>query len=358
MQLQSENMTDAELAGLKNTVRLKAELLTLGVGGDVRGLRSGGGGILGAGFRIGNTTVSSPIRESSPYRIVRVEGEPVLTKNGVEVSRVYFPPYPRYYDMKTRDGVPFSKYVALDGTECLVTSISRRCIYWSSGKRCSFCGIQLGNPVWEKDPHILAEVVFHAYQEDKNRHLVITSGTFPDRESTARKIARAVRAIKEVCDIPIQVQLEPVRNELIDEIYMAGADSIGFNIESFDPYIRRKHMPGKEDLKKYISSWNHALQLFGENQVSSWVILGLGEREDVTRAGLELTASVGVIPFIAPLNPPKAAQKLLKPPGAEYLLGMSVFAADRLKEYGLSPRKSISGCARCGGCSLIGDLVH
>ncbi len=358
-------MVDAKEVGgtermddLENTIRLKAELLTLGVAGDIQKLRSGGGGIAGVGLRIGDSTVSAPLRGSSPYKIARMGGEPALTKDGVRVAKVSLPPYPRYYELKTGDGVPYSKYVALDGMDCLVTSLSRRCIYWSSGKKCSFCGIQFGDPVWDKDPEILAEVVVKAYQEDKNRHLVITSGTFPDRETTAKNIAEAVKAIKERCDIPVQVQIEPVRKDLIDKIYMAGADSIGFNIESLDPYVRSKHIPAKEDLKKYISSWNYALQLFGENQVSTWVILGLGEREDVTKAGLELIASTGAIPFVAPLNPPQLSKKALKPPSTEYLLEMSVFAADKMKEYGLTPRKSASGCTRCGGCSLVGDLTR
>jgi radical SAM protein (TIGR04043 family) len=343
---------------VENLVRLKADLLTLGIKGDVQRLRSGGGGIAGAGFEICDLTISAPLRSSSPFKLVKKDGEHVLTKNGVRIGKVSLPPYPKYYELKTEDGIPYSKYVALDGMNCLVTSLSRKCIHWNTGKKCSFCSIQLGDPVWDKNPEILAEAVSIAYQEDKNRHLVITSGTFPDRDATARRVAEAIRVIRQHCDIPIQVQIEPVRKELIDEIYMAGADSIGFNIESFDPYVRSRHIPAKEDLKKYLSSWNYALKLFGDNQVSSWIILGLGEREDVTKAGLELVASSGVIPFIAPLNPPKPSGKSLRPPASEYLLRVSAFAAEKMKEYGVSPRKSISGCTRCGGCSLVGDLTH
>jgi radical SAM protein (TIGR04043 family) len=335
--------------------RLKADLLTLGVKGEVQKLRGGGGGIAGIGFKIKGSTVSAPPRSYSPYEIINLDGEWILTKNGDEISKLLLPVYPKYYRLKTREGIPYNKYVALDGLECLVTSLSRKCVHWSSGRRCSFCSIQHGNPVWNKDPETLAEIVLEAYREDKNRHLVMTSGTFPDREVTAKNIAEAVRAIKERCDIPIQVQLEPIRNDLIEEIYAAGADSVGFNAESFDPYVRAKHVPAKKDLKSYMASWNYAIELFGENQVSSWIILGLGERENVTKAGLELIASIGVIPFVAPLNPPHVS---LRPPDPEYLIRLSKFAAEKMKEYGLSPKKSAAGCIRCGGCSLIGDMLY
>jgi biotin synthase-related radical SAM superfamily protein len=153
--------------------------------------------------------------------------------------------------------------------------------------------------------------------------------------------------------LPVHVQIEPVERPYLESLREAGAETIGIHIETPDSALFRKICPGK-DFHAYEPAWQHAVELFGENQVSSYVLVGLGEDPHSMISGIEFMVQRGIIPYIVPFRP-LAGTPLHShpPPPAAEVSRYALFAAQKMKEYGIDPQKNKAGCVRCGGCSPI-----
>ena len=91
----------------------------------------------------------------------------------------------------------------------------------------------------------------------------------------------------------------------IQELYDAGARSIGIHVESLDDAVRLRWMPGKGSvpMSEYRAAWAEAVRVFGRNQVSTYLLIGLGEDPDELVAGGEELIGMGVYPFVVPYRP-------------------------------------------------------
>jgi len=108
---------------------------------------------------------------------------------------------------------------------------------------------------------------------------------------------------------------------------------------------------GIEHFKK---TWLRSIEIFGKNQVSSFVIVGLGERLSSVIEGSELLAQMGVYPFIVPLRPiPQTCLENFFPPPPAKLIRLYKEVAKILQKYRISARNSKAGCVRCGACSAL-----
>lgn len=135
---------------------------------------------------------------------------------------------------------------------------------------------------------------------------------------------------------------------------------MGIHIETLDEHIRKKICPGKAEVsrKRYFDAWVKAVELFGENQVSTFLLAGLGEDIRETRKGLKELTSIGVIPFIVPFRPLIGSDmENSKPPTVKQMLETLKAAATAIKSHGLKPEKNRAGCVRCGACSPIREAV-
>src|SRR6195952_4824528 len=132
--------------------------------------------------------------------------------------------------------------------------------------------------------------------------MVMTTGTSNGWDRGAKHLARCVKAIKDaVPELAIQVQIEPPRNlRAIRDLYDAGAESIGIHVESMDDDVRRRWMPGKSrvSMAEYRAAWAEAVRVFGRNQVSTYLLVGLGEDADELVTGAAELVAMGVYPFV------------------------------------------------------------
>ena len=106
--------------------------------------------------------------------------------------------------------------------------------------------------------------------------------------------------------LPIQVQCEPPADlAVLAELHEAGATAIGIHVESLDDDVRRRWMPGKATvpLAEYEAAWDEAVRVFGRNQVSTYLLVGLGEDPDELVAGAGRLIERGVYPFVVPFRP-------------------------------------------------------
>jgi radical SAM protein (TIGR04043 family) len=191
--------------------------------------------------------------------------------------------------------------------------------------------------------------------------MTITMGTPSLKDHGAVMLSDTVKFLKEGFDIPIHVQLTLPGRENIKLLYNSGADTIGVHIETLDKEIFKEMCPGKSKLgfENHLDNLGYAAQIFGENQVSTFILAGLGESKEKTTDGFKKLAEIGVIPYLVPFRPlPNTPLENRSPPSIEYMLELYKKLAETLDEHGVTPLKNKAGCVRCGACSSINEAME
>jgi radical SAM protein (TIGR04043 family) len=331
---------------------------------EYRGRRGGAGPSDDKAFLMAGVAAMVPtlggFAQNSPYAVVEDGDGYSLTRNGQKIIPLEFPQTPRYYALQTEDGLPYWQIAVLHGRDVLATTISQRCVRWRrDGERCQFCAIEnsleSGNTIALKTPELLAEVATAAVRLDGVKHFVMTTGTMNYRDMGVHYLAKCAKAVKEAVDMGIQAQFEPPEN--LDDMRLlkeAGVDTVGIHLESLTQEIRERITPGKAtiSIERYFEAYARAVEIFGRNQVSTYIIVGFGDSEETLVAGCERLAKMGVYPFVVPLRPiiGTPLEKVSTPDPVFMDRIYRQVAANNLK-YGLSWRNSKAGCTRCGACS-------
>ncbi|TFG05986.1 MAG: MSMEG_0568 family radical SAM protein [Promethearchaeota archaeon] len=350
---------------IKNLAELKIELIAQGMRtseGIEKGRRGGAGPAGGRFFRLKDgSCVNVPLWPSyttkSPFEL---KNNKVLF-NDFPLDEVQLIPIPQFYSKVTSDNIPMKKIALLHGSDCIASTIVQSCAYWRQNLPCKFCGIELSlqadSTTAVKTPRQVREVIAAAIEEHVCNHLTLTIGSLPRADKGTTIYLDIVREIKQYYDIPIHVQLEPPEPlQSLDDLHRSGVDTIGIHRESFDSDVLQDVCPGKIQLPltKYIAAWKHAVQLFGDNQVDSYILVGLGESDSNILEGAKTLLELGVIPYIVPFRPILGTPLETHPtPNATRLRAIFVQIAHLLREYYIDPTKSKAGCVRCGGCSPL-----
>lgn len=349
-----------------NLNELKNELLCLGAKFEGLPDRIGGAGPSDAIFmRIENIDVSIPLRgeyvKSSPFSLKKINGDFLVLKNNRELFHAERIKEPEFYKKVTPDGIPYRKIFLAHGKDCIGTTVFQSCIYWNTPSGCKFCATGLSlknnNTIAVKKPEDIFAVAISAVEENFS-HAVLTTGSQRDEINLINHLSDCVKLLKKL-PLMVQVQVSPPENiSLLERLKGAGTDTIAINIESFDENVLRTMAPRKAEigLKRYFRTMEFAVQLFGENQVISFVLAGLGENKRSIIEGAKKLSSIGVYPFIVPLRPiPETPLAYLSPPSPAYLKEIYSEVTEVLKEYNLSYKKILAGCGRCTCCSALPD---
>lgn len=345
------------------------ELQSLGARIDVPvedlGRRGGAGPSDDKAFMLAGVAAMVPtlgeFAHRSPYAVTAdAQGGYCLTHNGEQVMPVEFAPRPRFYSLTTAGGVSYRQIAVLHGRDVLATTVAQRCVRWRrEGERCQFCAIERSlenaSTIALKTPQQLAEVAEAAVRLDGVRHMVLTTGTMNYRDMGVRYLARCVRAIKAAVSIGVQAQFEPP--EHLDDLVLlrdAGTDTVGMHLESFSQATRERITPGKATISidRYFEAFGRAVEIFGRNQVSTYIIAGFGDSEETIVEGCRRLAEIGVYPFVVPLRPIMGTpleDAVAPDPAFMQRIYLRVAAINR--RFGLSYRNSKAGCTRCGACS-------
>lgn len=369
------------MSTLTNVTRLKTELICAGVRTaprDVKG-RVIGAGPSGGRYILLPGTVTLPTNvptqgkfiSKSLFKITKIKtGSPYaeyllyLKENKMKVKIVE---NVKFLEKTTKDGIPIWKIVALHGTEAIATTTNKYCDYWQTELECKFCAIQHnikmhdGKSLAVKNPEHIVEAVLEAEKQGFCKHVTLTSGSTKTADRGLTQYIPYLKMLKEKTSVPVHVQIEPPENiGDISKLYNAGADTIGIHIETFDEKVRREICPGKATVSQdmYFKAWKEALKIFGENQVDSFILIGLGEKEKEVIGSIEKLCSTGIIPLIVPIRPlPKTEMEDMLPPDPILMLNVLSSTASVIKEYGLKLEKNKAGCVRCGACSPIREAL-
>jgi radical SAM protein (TIGR04043 family) len=342
---------------------LRSELAVRGVALDAPVQRLGGAGPSDDGHvLLDGVGTALPIVPTSRYQVH--EGRLLL--DGADLGLTVEPVRrPAFYDLRTADGIPYHQLARLHGADVLATTVVQTCVRYRAEERCRFCAIEeslrRGATTAVKTPEQLAEVAGAAVRLDGVRQMVMTTGTTAGRDRGARYLARCVRAV--VAAVPgfaVQVQCEPPGDlAVLAELREAGAASIGIHAESLDEAARRRWMPGKGSvpLAEYRAAWREAVRVFGRNQVSTYLIIGLGEDPDELVAGAAELVELGVYPFVVPLRPIAGTLAVdadeAVPPPAAVVADVTTRVAALLRDAGMLGSRQRAGCAACGACSTL-----
>jgi radical SAM protein (TIGR04043 family) len=344
------------------SLSLRSDLAVCGVSVDAPVRRRAGAGPSDDGHvLLGGVGAAIPLVPASRYQIR--QGRLLLdgADLGLDVEPVH---RPAFYDFVTADGVSYEKLARLHGKDVLATTVVQTCIRYGEDQRCRFCAIEAslaaGSTTAVKTPAQLAEVAEAAVRLDGITQMVMTTGTTNGRDRGARHLARCVRAVLDaVPGLPIQVQCEPPDDlSALQELKDAGAVSIGIHIESLDDDVRRQWMPGKATISKhaYLKAWAEAVRVFGRNQVSTYLLIGLGEDADELVSGAGELIEMGVYPFVVPFRPlagTLAEADGATAPKAELVADVTGRVARLLRDAGMAGSDQRAGCAACGACSAL-----
>lgn len=298
----------------------------------------------------------------SPYRAEPDGADSfVLYKHDMKLCTLQSTETPELYHHSTSAGTPYVKVALIHGRDCLATTLYQDCRHRSTAEQCHFCGIGLslekGSTILYKQPDELAEVARYAARTAQATHVTLTSGSRVDEQAAAVHLAECVRMIKQHSGLPVHIQIcPPESRDVLKKLHAAGADTIGLHIETFCMDTLKRVAPAKAGygLERYRAAWQLAVELFGANQVSSFLIAGLGESAESLIDGARQLCGMGVFPYVLPLRPvPGTALEHERPPGADDMVALYRAVAALLKEYGLSSQLSRAGCVRCGACSCL-----
>jgi radical SAM protein (TIGR04043 family) len=295
---------------------------------------------------------------SSPYAFRNSDEGWGLYRHGNRVASAAPPPRPRFYDLATADGIPYWM-IALLHLDSLASTVIQTCLYWDTEDQCKFCGIELslqgGRTIPVKKPEQLAEVAAAAKELDGAVDATLTTGTPNSPDRGARYLGRCALAIKQKTGLPVQAQFEPPEDlSVLEEIKEMGVDTVGMHVESFDSDVLGRVAPAKArtGINGYFSAWRRAVEIFGPGQVTTYVILGMGEDPKLTVDGCRRAIDMGVYPFVVPLRPvPGSLMEDLLPPPPSYMDSVYRQVVPYATLHGLTSGQVSAGCARCNACS-------
>jgi hypothetical protein len=325
-----------------------------------------------------NVGVLQPYIKQSPYQFKIIDNKGWILKNGEKAIKATIRE-PEWY--KTS----LSNIIQLHGIDSLATALSNFCIYKKQHKGCKFCIIDVGKEVIFQNPLEVARSIENIEKNAKLRasyniediynpelqgkellrrkklikpqDININAGAL---ENEAEMYKKTISQISKVSKLPIFIEIGPQNRKEIENLHSAGTDSISFNLEVYDKKARKEVIPGKASINThdaYFKSMKTAYDILGENQVSSWILIGL-EPPEKTIEGIKKIAETGAIPLPKPFRPLYGADYENKKPPTVVDANMIYREwLDIIKDHGLNPLKAKAGCVRCGACFPIKELI-
>ncbi|WP_407304651.1 MSMEG_0568 family radical SAM protein [Acinetobacter sp.] len=286
----------------------------------------------------------------------------IIFKNKIPVATLTAPKRPKFYDLKTAEGIPYEQIATLHSHDVLATTVLQHCIRMNDKETaCQFCSIDQslkdGRTLIRKWPEQLAEVAKAAVELDGISQMILTTGTPSTSDRGAEILFDSVTAIRAAVNLPIQVQCEPPDDfSWFSKLKHAGAVSIGMHLEAVSDRIRHQIMPGKAEvsLDKYFAAFRAAVEVFGRGQVSTYILAGLGDTEEEILAMTAKLTEIGVYPFVVPFVPIQGTPLEHHPkPEPSFMQMLYPKIGAQLKQHNLKSEDTQAGCAKCGACSSL-----
>ena len=369
----SVNLSPVEPRTQRQLMELRTELQSAGLrlvdpNAGAASRRGGAGPSDHKAVTVDGVTIMVPVHTSSAWHSPFVAGAPdeagasALMRGTIPIASISFPKAPRFTQLQTLDGVPYSHIATLHGTDVLATTVLQTCIRYESRKKtCKFCAIgqslAAGRTIARKTPEQLAEVARAAVLLDGVKHMVLTTGTPPTPDRGAQILCESAFAIKAAVDLPIQAQCEPPDNDAwFERMKASGIDTLGMHLEVVTPEVRARVMPGKASvpISRYMEAFKAAVAVFGKGQVSTYILAGLGDTAEAILSISRELIEIGVYPFVVPFVPISGTPLEDHPaPSPEFMKSILAPLGAMLRDAQMRSADIKAGCGKCGACSSL-----
>lgn len=369
----SVNLSPVEPRTQRQLMELRTELQSTGLrlvdpNAGAASRRGGAGPSDHKAVTVDGVTIMVPVHTSSAWNSPFVASAPdeagasALMRGTIPIASISFPKAPRFTQLQTLDGVPYSHIATLHGTDVLATTVLQTCIRYESRKKtCKFCAIgqslAAGRTIARKTPEQLAEVARAAVLLDNVKHMVLTTGTPPTPDRGAQILCESAFAIKAAVDLPIQAQCEPPDNDAwFERMKASGIDTLGMHLEVVTPEVRARVMPGKASvpISRYMEAFKAAVAVFGKGQVSTYILAGLGDTAEAILSISRELIDLGVYPFVVPFVPISGTPLEDHPaPSPEFMKSILAPLGAMLRDAQMRSADIKAGCGKCGACSSL-----
>ncbi|GJH31896.1 MSMEG_0568 family radical SAM protein [Paraburkholderia hospita] len=369
----SVNLSPVEPRTQRQLMELRTELQSTGLrlvdpNAGAASRRGGAGPSDHKAVTVDGVTIMVPVHTSSAWNSPFVASAPdqagasALMRGTIPIASISFPKAPRFTQLQTLDGVPYSHIATLHGTDVLATTVLQTCIRYESRKKtCKFCAIgqslAAGRTIARKTPEQLAEVARAAVLLDGVKHMVLTTGTPPTPDRGAQILCESAFAIKAAVDLPIQAQCEPPDNDAwFERMKASGIDALGMHLEVVTPEVRARVMPGKASvpISRYMEAFEAAVAVFGKGQVSTYILAGLGDTAEAILSISRELIDLGVYPFVVPFVPISGTPLEDHPaPSPEFMKSILAPLGAMLRDAQMRSADIKAGCGKCGACSSL-----
>ena len=262
----------------------------------------------------------------------------------------------RYFPDLPHTGTVVDDLATLHAEGCINIWPSTNCCYDKPDVKCKFCSLKPKTPT-PVDPDELCRGLKIMLSECPDYTLNFSGATYKSPDIMVEYWATLCSKIRQFSSCPIAVEFAPPKDlSLIDKLYESGATVAIMNIEIVNADLRREIIPGKSSipLEHYHKALERAVKVFGYGQVSSVMIGGIQDWQDI-KSECEILCKMGVFPTIMPFRPlDDCTFKYNKACNADELIEMSEYLGELLRKYGLKPECQ-EGCTKCGGCSIEND---
>jgi len=271
-----------------------------------------------------NIPCSGDFTRETPYSIRRRDGGFVITDGKGEVPVRLVEP-PAFYGKKTTTGVELGEIASVHGSYTVITP-SPRCDFFDRSMECRYCAGNYDVRGASGRVYTVDEVLetVEAVLDERAGGIIYLSVGFSESDDGGIVFLRPyVRAVKKHFNCLVAVEaLPPRRNRWIDETYAAGADSVLYNVEIFDPGLFELLCPGRAGSigrERFFDALGYAASIFPGGTVASHLIVGL-EPPGSTLKGIDALTDMGVVPILPIYRPAKGRALRIDPLTTEIIV--------------------------------------
>jgi len=136
------------------------------------------------------------------------------------------------------------------------------------------------------------------------RRVCLQALNYPDVFS---HLISLVRAIRQTVNVPMSVSCQPLNAQNVKLLFEAGVDRMGIPLDAakkeiFDK-VKGKFASGPYQWEEQFALLNEALKIFGKGNVSTHLIVGLGETEKDMVETIQQCVNMGVLPALFAFTP-------------------------------------------------------
>jgi lipoyl synthase len=152
-------------------------------------------------------------------------------------------------------------------------------------------------------PKVLATMTARA-KEGNIKRICIQALNYPD---VFVQIKALVKEIKKLIPIPVSVSCQPLNTQNIELLRKAGVDRLGIALdaatEALFNKVKGSGAGGVYSWENQFNQLNEAIRVFGQGNVSTHIIVGLGEMEKEATHVIQKCIDLGVLPALFAFTP-------------------------------------------------------